>query len=86
MSQKKIKLIRKQDREKAELSRKVSVDMLEIPSSGLHFSASFSFDLNEGTNNFYQMSEVVDEQINAARLDILEKLANKLGVKVNFNQ
>lgn len=86
MNQKKIKLIRKQDKEKAELSRRVSIDMLEIPGSGFHFSASFSFDLPKGTHNFYQLTEIVDTQITNARLELLEKLANRLGVKVNFNQ
>jgi hypothetical protein len=69
-----------------ELSRKVSVDVLEVPASGLHFSVTFSFDLSKGTSNFYNVSELVDQQINNARREILEKVANKLGVKVNFEE
>ena len=68
------------------MNSKVTVDVFEIPGSGLHFSTSITFDVPQGTNNFLELSEIVDNNISNARYEMLEKLATKLGVKVNFEQ
>lgn len=85
MSGRKSKLLRKQEEMPVvpEVSSKVSVDTLQLPDA-LHFTAQFSFDIKTGRNNFTELSNVVDNEINSARNQILEKIANKLGVKVNF--
>ncbi|MCK9370740.1 hypothetical protein M0R04_12595 [Candidatus Dojkabacteria bacterium] len=68
------------------INSKVTVDVFEIPGKGLHFSTSIIFDVPQGKNNFFELSEIVDKNISNARYEMLEKLATKLGVKVNFEQ
>lgn len=62
----------------------VSVEKLELPGKGVKFMASFSFLLPEGTNNFNDLTDVIDLEMNEARNLILEKVAHHLGVEVNF--
>lgn len=65
------------------VTRSVNVETL-METTGMRFIVSFSFKLPEGTNNFSQLSEMVDNEINEGRNAILKKVAQKLGAKVNF--
>lgn len=87
MSGKRIKLLRRESEEiqEPEIATPVTVETLHTD-AGMRFIVHFSFDLPQGTNNFYTMSEFVDKQMNDVRAEVLKKVANKLGVKVNFEE
>lgn len=68
-----------------ELTRPNTVEMLEVP-GGYRVVVGFSFELRQGTNNIGKVIDLVDSEITSARLDVLRKLGNKLGVKINFEE
>lgn len=65
------------------LTRNVDVDVV-YGTNNIRFVCSFSFEINQGRNNFEKITTLVDEQINDTRQEVLRKIASKLGVKVDF--
>lgn len=68
----------------AEIKSPVTVDKIEVPGEGVRFSVSYSFNLPEGTNNFDQMIEVVDQEVHKAREETITLVAKHLGADVTF--
>ena len=67
----------------AKVSREVSVDQVDTPES-VRYIISFSIELPQGHNNFEQVTAVLDEELTRGRNEIINKIAKKLGVGVNF--
>ena len=74
---------KKPDRIEAQITRNADVDIL-FETDGIRFMVSFGFKLPQGTNNFPQLTEMIDLEIMTARNEIIKKVARKLGAKVNF--
>ena len=72
-------------RKTAEIATPLSVETIQLASS-IRYVIHFSIDLPEGKHYFDELTGILDNEITHARNQIIEKVGDKLGVKINFTE